>query len=74
MEKTLELVLNDEKAVVLKPEEFFEEDYDEKVFVNVINSLKNEFAKKYVVEKYGEYIKIGFPLWKRLNFNKINNN
>lgn len=71
MEKTLELALNNEKAVVSKPREFFEGDYDEKNFLNVINSLKNEASKKYVMRKYGEYIRVGFPEWKRLKLNKI---
>ncbi|MDN5325019.1 MAG: hypothetical protein PWP02_729 [Thermosipho sp. (in: thermotogales)] len=71
MEKTLELVLNNEKAVLSKPKEYFDGDYDEKVFVKAINSMKNEFGKKYIMEKYGEYFKVGFPIWKRLKVNNI---
>lgn len=72
MEKTLELVLNNEKAVVQDPQEFFENDYDKEIFEKVISALNNDFAKEYVIQKYEEYTKVGFPKWKRLNFNTIN--
>ncbi|ABR29928.1 Fe-S cluster assembly protein SufD [Thermosipho melanesiensis] len=70
MEKTLELVLNDEITVVSKPEEFFEGDY--KDISDVLNNIENRFLREYVEKKYGEYIKLGFPKWKRLKLERIN--
>ncbi|SHH36905.1 SufD family Fe-S cluster assembly protein [Thermosipho atlanticus] len=71
MEKNLELILEHEKAILTPPKEVFDGDYDEKTFINALESLKNSYAKKYLVEKYGEYIKYGFPIWKRMKIDNI---
>ncbi|MBO8160811.1 MAG: SufD family Fe-S cluster assembly protein [Thermosipho sp. (in: Bacteria)] len=71
MEKTLELMLDGKKAVVASPEETFEGDYDENVFAEVLENVGNVYTKEYVIERFKEYIDIGFPIWKRMNVKNI---
>ena len=71
MEKNLELFLDNEKAVVSVPKQFFEGDYTEKDLERALSSIENKFVRKYVLEKYSEYTKIGFPIWKRLKINSL---
>ncbi|QTA37185.1 SufD family Fe-S cluster assembly protein [Thermosipho ferrireducens] len=72
MEKTIELKHGDNKAVIAISKELKRDDYGRDTFTKVLKSISNAYLKEYVKEKYEEYEKIGFPVWKRTNIENFN--
>lgn len=72
MEKTIILDHNSEKMVLWEtPRIFSKKDYGENELKQVIKRSKNPIISDWRRKRFEEYKKLGFPVWKRLDFRNI---